>query len=46
MLALILFRREHETVCQAKEGCRSGGGGQVNPEYVGSNAWFHYVDHL
>lgn len=40
------LRQEHETVCQAKEGCMVGGGGQTNHECVGCNAGFQCVGHL
>jgi len=40
------LRQEHETVCQAKEGCRGGGGGQIKCECVGSHVGFQYVGHL
>ena len=45
-LAMKFLRQERETVCQAKEGCRGGGGGQINHTCVGSNAGFQYVGHL
>lgn len=40
------LRQEHETVCQAKEGCRGGYRGQINCDRVGSNAGFQYLGRL